>query len=96
LRRQGCRAHESRCCCCCCCCCCRFGCCQEATLEKEIGYGAQLEELIDEASDEIYLISLYAKDKCWERSLDESWRADIEADIQQGFAKEDAENAKTA
>jgi hypothetical protein len=69
---------------------------QEARLEKEIGYGAQLEELIDEATDEMHLITLYAQEKAWERTPDDASAEEMNEDIKQGYAKEDAENARTA
>jgi hypothetical protein len=65
-------------------------------LEKEIGYGAQLEELIDEATDEMHLITLYAQEKAWERTPDDASAEEMNEDIKQGYAKEDAENARTA
>ena len=69
---------------------------QEAALEQAIGMGAQLEELILEAKDELFLVNAYAVEKPWERAADAAWKADLDRDIKADEAREDAANAKTA
>ncbi len=69
---------------------------QEAELERVCGFGAQLEEMIIEAHEELSLISAYSESKVWEEPHDEAWKDDLEDDIKRDIEREDAANAKAA
>jgi len=66
---------------------------QEADLEAAIGMGAQLEELIIEAKDELHLVGIYAQEKVWERAPDLHWKESVEKDAVDDIKREDAATA---
>eukprot|EP00613_Pedinella_sp_CCMP2098_P007377 CAMPEP_0171611020 /NCGR_PEP_ID=MMETSP0990-20121206/10383_1 /TAXON_ID=483369 /ORGANISM="non described non described, Strain CCMP2098" /LENGTH=138 /DNA_ID=CAMNT_0012174515 /DNA_START=15 /DNA_END=431 /DNA_ORIENTATION=+ len=64
----------------------------ELLLEKEIGHGAQLEEMILEAEDELELIQIFLDEKPWLETPDTEWQADVDEDIARDIKREDAAN----
>lgn len=63
---------------------------EETAIESDIGFG-QIEELLEQAEEELELIDFFAANRGWDRTPDPTWYADISADIKADQAREDAE-----